>query len=98
MNLLPLPAFTDNYIWMLHDSREAIVVDQATPRRYCRALHDNRDCRCGNFSHAPSRRPCRRCVARMPPGAVFGPHAKPYPSLRLRQADADHHFWACVSY
>ncbi|EER59908.1 hydroxyacylglutathione hydrolase [Acidovorax delafieldii 2AN] len=27
MNLLPLPAFTDNYIWMLHDTRQAIVVD-----------------------------------------------------------------------
>lgn len=27
MNLLPLPAFTDNYIWMLHDGRQAIVVD-----------------------------------------------------------------------
>ncbi|CAN7641497.1 hydroxyacylglutathione hydrolase [Acidovorax sp. LjRoot117] len=27
MNLLPLPAFTDNYIWMLHDGHQAIVVD-----------------------------------------------------------------------
>jgi hydroxyacylglutathione hydrolase len=27
MNLLPLPAFTDNYIWMLHNGRQAIVVD-----------------------------------------------------------------------
>ncbi|MFT4242758.1 MAG: hydroxyacylglutathione hydrolase [Acidovorax sp.] len=27
MNLLPLPAFTDNYIWMLHDGRQAVVVD-----------------------------------------------------------------------
>ena len=27
MNLLPLPAFTDNYIWMLHDGRQAAVVD-----------------------------------------------------------------------
>jgi hydroxyacylglutathione hydrolase len=27
MNLIALPAFTDNYIWMLHDGREAIVVD-----------------------------------------------------------------------
>jgi len=27
MKLLPLPAFTDNYIWMLHDGRKAIVVD-----------------------------------------------------------------------
>lgn len=27
MNLIPLPAFTDNYIWLLHDAREALVVD-----------------------------------------------------------------------
>ena len=27
MNLLPIPALADNYIWMLHDGHEAIVVD-----------------------------------------------------------------------
>ena len=27
MNLIALPAFTDNYIWMLHDGRDAVVVD-----------------------------------------------------------------------
>ncbi|MCJ0763081.1 hydroxyacylglutathione hydrolase [Variovorax terrae] len=27
MKLIPLPAFTDNYIWMLHDGRRALVVD-----------------------------------------------------------------------
>jgi hydroxyacylglutathione hydrolase len=27
MVLLPLPAFDDNYIWMLHDGRQALVVD-----------------------------------------------------------------------
>ena len=27
MNLLALPAFTDNYIWMLDDGQRAIVVD-----------------------------------------------------------------------
>ena len=27
MNLIALPAFTDNYIWMLHDGKRAIVVD-----------------------------------------------------------------------
>jgi hydroxyacylglutathione hydrolase len=27
MNLLALPAFTDNYIWMLHDGQHAVVVD-----------------------------------------------------------------------
>ena len=27
MTLIPLPAFADNYIWMLHDGRKALVVD-----------------------------------------------------------------------
>lgn len=27
MNLLALPAFADNYLWMLHDGRHAVVVD-----------------------------------------------------------------------
>jgi hydroxyacylglutathione hydrolase len=27
MNLLALPAFSDNYIWMFHDGRQAVVVD-----------------------------------------------------------------------
>ncbi|MFM7531581.1 MAG: MBL fold metallo-hydrolase, partial [Rubrivivax sp.] len=27
MNLVALPAFTDNYVWMLHDGQHAIVVD-----------------------------------------------------------------------
>ena len=27
MNLLPLPAFSDNYIWLVHDGQHALVVD-----------------------------------------------------------------------
>ena len=27
MNLLPLPAFSDNYIWLLHDGQNAVIVD-----------------------------------------------------------------------
>jgi glyoxylase-like metal-dependent hydrolase (beta-lactamase superfamily II) len=27
MKLIPLPAFADNYIWMLHDTGQALVVD-----------------------------------------------------------------------
>ncbi len=33
MKLVALPAFTDNYIWMIHDGQQALVVDpgDATP-------------------------------------------------------------------
>lgn len=27
MNLIPLPAFADNYLWLLHDGQHALVVD-----------------------------------------------------------------------
>ena len=39
MKLLPLPAFTDNYIWMLHDGRQAIVVDPGEAAPVEQALH-----------------------------------------------------------
>ena len=33
LQIIPIPAFKDNYIWLLHDSNNAIVVDpgDATP-------------------------------------------------------------------
>jgi len=27
MNIIALPAFADNYIWLLHDGQQALVVD-----------------------------------------------------------------------
>ena len=38
MNLLPLPAFSDNYIWMLHDGRHALVVDPGDAAPVLQAL------------------------------------------------------------
>ncbi|NMM82476.1 hydroxyacylglutathione hydrolase [Acidovorax sp. SRB_14] len=38
MNLLPLPAFSDNYIWMLHDGRHALVVDPGEAEPVLQAL------------------------------------------------------------
>jgi hydroxyacylglutathione hydrolase len=38
MNLLPLPAFTDNYIWMLHDAQHAVVIDPGDPEPVWDAL------------------------------------------------------------
>ena len=37
--MLPLPAFADNYIWMLRDGREAIVVDPGDAAPVVQALH-----------------------------------------------------------
>lgn len=38
MNLLPIPAFSDNYIWMLHDAEQAIVVDPGQSEPVLHAL------------------------------------------------------------
>jgi hydroxyacylglutathione hydrolase len=42
MELLALPAFADNYIWMLHDGREALVVDPGQAMPVVRALQAHR--------------------------------------------------------
>jgi len=39
--LLPLPAFADNYIWMLHDTRHAVVVDPGDAAPVLQALRDH---------------------------------------------------------
>jgi hydroxyacylglutathione hydrolase len=38
MTLLPLPALTDNYIWMLHNGQEALVVDPGEAQPVLEAL------------------------------------------------------------
>ena len=38
MTLQPIPAFTDNYIWMVHDGREALVVDPGDAEPVLKAL------------------------------------------------------------
>jgi hydroxyacylglutathione hydrolase len=38
MQLIPLPAFTDNYIWMLHNGHQALVVDPGDARPVIDAL------------------------------------------------------------
>ena len=38
MTLLPLPAFNDNYLWLLHDGRQAIVVDPGDDQPVLHAL------------------------------------------------------------
>lgn len=40
MDLVALPAFADNYIWMLHDGRQALVVDPGVAAPVRQALSD----------------------------------------------------------
>jgi len=42
IELLSLPAFSDNYIWMVHDGRESVVVDPGDGAVVLRALEQHR--------------------------------------------------------
>jgi hydroxyacylglutathione hydrolase len=42
MDLIALPAFADNLIWMLHDGSQAVVVDPGAAEPVARALRDHR--------------------------------------------------------
>lgn len=42
MHLIPLPAFNDNYIWLLHDRQRALVVDPGDAGPVLHALHQHR--------------------------------------------------------
>ncbi len=41
MTLTPLPAFSDNYIWMLHDGSQAVVVDPGDAQPVTAALQQH---------------------------------------------------------
>ena len=43
MTLTPLPAFSDNYIWMLHDGSQAVVVDPGDAQPVTAALQQHVD-------------------------------------------------------
>lgn len=41
LTLIPIPAFADNYLWMLHDGRRALVVDPGDAAPVARFLEEN---------------------------------------------------------
>lgn len=41
MYLIPIPAFTDNYLWLLHDGQKALVVDPGDAEPVRRALEQH---------------------------------------------------------
>ena len=89
--MLPLPAFTDNYIWMLHDSREAVVVDPGDAAPVLQALHDKGLSLRGilvthhHGDHVGGVNTLRAATG----AAVYGPAGEtmPQPLTRLRQGD-----------
>ena len=91
MTLIPLPAFTDNYIWMLHDGHGALVVDPGDAEPVLHALsgtglqlhtilvtHHHQD-------HTGGLRPLREATG----ATVYGPAHEPIAEVQHRLQDGD---------
>lgn len=92
MDLVALPAFADNYIWMLHDGRKAIVVDPGEAVPVERAL-DEQGLELAaivvTHHHADHTGGVDALRPRLT-GPVYGPATErvPEPCLRVRGGDA----------
>ncbi len=89
MKLIPLPAFTDNYIWMLHDDRAAWVVDPGDAQPVLQALeaHGLRLMGILVTHHHPDHTAGVAQLRDATGASVFGPQreAMPEPLCRLSQ-------------
>ena len=92
MTLLPLPAFADNYIWLLHDGREALVVDPGDAQPVLNALHhEGLNLQGILVTHHHADHTGGVDLLREATGAVvFGPARETIPEPVLRQMDGDH--------
>lgn len=91
MKLIPLPAFTDNYIWMLHDGRQSLVVDPGDAQPVLEALQQlGIQLQAILVTHHHSDHTGGVAALREATGAkVFGPvrEAMPEPLIRLGGGD-----------
>jgi len=89
MDLIALPAFADNLIWMLHDGRNAIVVDPGSAAPVSDALRD-RGLRLAAIlvtHHHPDHVGGLQALAPLLHGPVYGPahEAMPVPVEKVSQ-------------
>ena len=91
MKLIPLPAFDDNYIWLLHDGRQALVVDPGDAQPVLEALrHHNLQLDAILVTHHHHDHTGGVDALRQATGAkVFGParEVMPEPLTRLNGGD-----------
>jgi hydroxyacylglutathione hydrolase len=92
MTLVPLPAFADNYIWMLQDGRNAIVVDPGESRPVFDALErGNLQLAAILVTHHHADHTGGVAALHEATGApVFGPARERIPEPYTRLAQGDH--------
>jgi len=91
MNLLPLPAFADNYIWMLQDGQRALVVDPGDAQPVLQALQqEGVQLQAILVTHHHGDHTGGVAALREATGAaVFGPTQEPMPEPLQRVAGGD---------
>ena len=91
MNLIPLPAFADNYVWLLHDGSNALVVDPGDAQPVFKALQRERlQLRSILVTHHHADHVGGVAELRNATGAaVFGPAGETMPEPLARLADGD---------
>lgn len=91
MKLIPIPAFNDNYIWMLHDERRALVVDPGDAQPVLAALaRDELTLESILVTHHHGDHTGGVEVLRQDTGAqVYGPAAERMPEPLQRLGDGD---------
>lgn len=91
MNLVALPAFTDNYIWMLHDGRAAVVVDPGDAAPVAQALRADALELVGILvtHHHPDHVGGVDALRPLLRGPVWGPAGEATPEPRIAVADGD---------
>ena len=91
MKLIPLPAFSDNYIWMLHDGHHALVVDPGAAQPVLDALQQaNLQLQAILVTHHHPDHTAGVSELRLATGAtVYGPQNEvmPEPLTRLAQGE-----------
>lgn len=91
MNLIPLPAFQDNYLWLLHDGRRALVVDPGDAQPVLACLQrDGLQLEAILVTHHHPDRIGGVDALREATGAVvYGPARERIPEPLIRLADGD---------
>jgi hydroxyacylglutathione hydrolase len=92
MYLIPIPAFSDNYLWLLHDGRRALIVDPGDAGPVLHALQDNElQLESSLVTHHPPDHTGGVAELHAATGApVYGPAREtiPGPFTRLQDGDA----------